>query len=57
MPFTLHPVPEQAPGGALAAPAGAAAWRALTKEAKESYASAWTDEFLVDAHDSLLMRD
>ena len=56
MPFTFHIVPEQAPGGPLAAPAGAAAWRGLSKETKESYANAWTDEFLIDAHDSLLMR-
>ena len=56
MPFTFHIVPEQAPGGPLAAPAGAAAWRGLSKETKESYANAWTGEFLIDAHDSLLMR-
>ena len=56
MPFTFHIVPEQAAGGPLAAPAGAAAWRGLSKETKESYADAWTSEFLVDAHDSLLMR-
>ena len=56
MPFTFHGVPEQAPGGPLAAPAGAAAWRGLPTETKKSYATAWTDEFLVDAHDSLLVR-
>ena len=56
MPFAFHGVPEQAPGGPLAAPAGAAAWRGLPTETKKSYATAWTDEFLVDAHDSLLVR-
>ena len=38
------------------APADAAAWRAKTKEAKESYADAWTPDFIVDAHDSLLLQ-
>ena len=38
------------------APADAAAWRAKTKEAKESYADAWTPHFIVDAHDSLLLQ-
>ena len=56
MPFAFHNVPEEAPGGPLAAPAGAAAWRGLPTETKKSYATAWTDEFLVDAHDSLLVR-
>ena len=54
MPFAFHNVTEQAPGGPLAAPASAAAWRGLPKETKESYATAWNDEFLIDAHDSLL---